>query len=283
MKAALEHIQIKDTHNSFVCYWNIDQEYEFHWHYHPEYELTYIKKSRGLRLVGDHTEEYTDGDLVLLGPNLPHTWASEGNLEGTASQNEALVVQFTADLFPENLPELKLIRALLDRSRRGIHFQSPKAAGIGQSLAEMESLSGLQKLTRFYHILEDLAAIDEYSYIASVLYEPVLSQKNEERLDKVCQYMHQYFEQDIPLEKIARIASMTTTSFCRFFKKMTGQTFTEYLNELRIGRACQLLIESRKNVSEIAFASGFNSSTHFNRVFLKLKQVSPNEYRKRFK
>ncbi len=283
MKAALEYIQKKTPNTSFVCYWNIDQQYEFHWHYHPEYELTFIEKSRGLRLVGDHTEEYEDGDLVLLGPNLPHTWASETYPEGMVRKNRAMVIQFTDALFPEALPEMQSIRDLLKRSRRGIHFKGPQIQQIGQELSEMERLTGLSKLTSFYHILETLATLKDYSHIASRLYEPVLSKKNEERLDRICQYLHQHFEEDIPLEKIAAISSMTETSFCRFFKKMTGQTFTEYLNELRVGRACQLLIESRKTISEIAYASGFNSSTHFNRTFLKLKEISPNGYRKRFR
>ncbi len=278
MKAKLEHIRIKDHRSSFVCYWNIGPEYPFEWHYHPEYELTYIEKSRGRRLVGDQMEPYQEGDLVLLGPNLPHTWISEG----FTGDNRALVVQFTESIFDFDLVEMGDIRELLDRSRRGVFFHPPFAMQIGKAMKEMDRLTGFPKLMMLYQILEELAQSWDFEQIASVFYEPVLGLRNEERLDTVCGYLHQHFSKDIPLEKMATLANMTKTSFCRFFKKMTGQTFTGYLNELRVGHACRLLIESRKTVSEIAYASGFSSSTHFNRIFYREKKQSPTDYRKRF-
>ncbi len=278
MKAELEHIRVRDHRSSFVCYWNIAQAYAFKWHYHPEYELTYIEESRGRRLVGDQIAPYQEGGLVLLGPNLPHSWTSEGFV----GENRALVVQFSASIFDFDLVEMGDIQELLDRSRRGVRFNLPFAHKIGAAMKKMDRQTGFPKLMMLYEVLDKLAQSWEFELIASVFYEPVLGKKNEERMDEICRYLHQHFTDYISLEKIAAVASMTETSFCRFFKRMTGQTFTEYLNELRIGHACRLLAESTRTISEIAYGSGFNSSTHFNRVFFRQKGQSPSHYRKRF-
>ncbi len=283
MKAELEHIKVKNSDSSFLCYWNISDQFEFNWHYHPEYELTYIVESKGLRLVGDHVCNYEDGDLIFLGPNLPHTWASDNHNGPISKKNKAMVIQFPESIFNFQLNEFRNIKEMFSRSSRGIHFKGSCLTKIKDNLIELEKLSGISKMMKLFEVLEKLSSCKDYELIASKLYEPVLGKKNEERLDQVCQFLHQKFAEDISLDEIATIANMTITSFCRFFKKMTGQTFTEYLNELRIGRACQLLVESNKNISEIAFESGFNSSTHFNRIFSKEKNVSPSIFRKKFK
>ena len=280
MKATFEHIEPNLSHSSFTAYWRQTDYFDFHWHYHPELELTYIHQGSGTRLVGDHAERYEDGDLVLLGSNLPHTWASE--LKG--QEQSAIVVQFRQELIGNmlNVPEFNLIKELLDRTPRGLVFGKTVSQHIEPQLSAMLNLEGIQKLTELWRILDQLATTDAYRLLASPIYRPSLVQGNEQRIDRACQHIHQHFTRRITLQEMATITHMTEPSFSRFFKKMTGKPFTAYVNELRVSRAQRLLQETNAPVSQIAYATGFESSTHFNRVFFQKNHTSPRDFRKGF-
>ncbi|MEO1261178.1 MAG: AraC family transcriptional regulator [Bacteroidota bacterium] len=282
MKAAFEHIEPNRQQSSFTAYRRKTDYFDFHWHYHPEMELTLIEKGNGTRLVGDHTESFLDGDLVLLGSNLPHTWVSESKREGQS----AIVIQFRRDLIADahlELSEFTGIKRLFSRAHLGIFFDEKIAQEFHPVLSGLLQMKGLSKLTSLWHILDSLGRTRNFRQLASPIYRPMLGVDAENRIDRACQYIHDHFTRKIPLNEMSNLVGMTETSFCRFFKKMTGKSFTDYVNDLRISRARKLLAETEANISEIAFASGFESMTHFNRIFLKKNGMPPREYRVRVK
>ncbi|PHN06052.1 AraC family transcriptional regulator [Flavilitoribacter nigricans] len=282
MKAAFESIP-KASDASFLAYRREEPEFAFNWHYHPEVELTYIRQGSGTRLVGDRLSEFGAGDLVLLGPNLPHTWATRNPVDGTERLASAIVIQFNAGLLgngSDQLPEYQNLHRLLKKAGRGIYFPYEPASEIGAAMDDLLRFSGMQRLARLLLILDRLATIPEFTLLASPLYAPSYSRENEARLDRIFQLLHREFTRPISLQEVAKLAHMTESSCSRFFKKMVGRSLSDYLTDLRIARACQLLTETRKNISEIAFAAGFNSTTHFNRMFLRKKGMAPREYRK---
>ena len=256
----------------------------FHWHYHPEYEITYIKNGRGRRLVGDHSAAFESGDFVLLGANLPHTWISDDEFNQSEENMEVWVLQFQASLFQEPLlstPEMKSIRGLLDLATRGIVFPSPTKEQASTYLGQIVHSTGFERFQLFLSLMNFLGHQNLSYLLASPSYLPPTQKKTEERITQVCQYVHKHYQQPIKLEVIAQMAHMNPTSFCRFFRKSTGQSLSEYVSDLRIGRACNLLLENKQmSIAEIGFVSGFPSQTLFNRTFRKKKGMTPRAFRK---
>ena len=282
MKAIFEHVNNQSTDSSFYSYRLKQSHFPFIWHYHPELELTYICQGTGTRLVGDHIASFQEGDLVFLGANLPHTWASEEEKSKDWTTAEIIGIQFRADLLTGHLldmPEFKSIQQLVKKSKRGLHFGKATAIKVEGCLKELLELEGLEKLLHLWRILDCLAKAQDVQYLASEIYAPVLGKENEQRIDAALFYIHEHFLDTITLAQMSKVTNMTATSFCRFFKKMTNKSLSEYVNNLRIGRACHLLTETDYSISEAAFKSGFNSTTHFNRMFLKKKGHSPRVYR----
>lgn len=282
MKASFEHIEPNRHQSSFTAYRRVTDYFDFHWHYHPELELTFIEKGNGTRLVGDHTESFSDGDLVLIGSNLPHTWVSESKEE----KQSAIVIQFRQALISEKqleMPEFAGIKKLFSRSYRGIYFNEKTAKEFNPILSNILELKGLEKLAELWRVLHLLSKKRNYRLLSSPIYRPSLGTDSESRIDRACQFIHNNFTRKIPLDEISQTVGLTPTSFCRFFKKMTGKSFTDYVNDLRVSRARKLLTESEVNISEIAYSSGFESMTHFNRIFSKKNEMPPREYRKKVK
>lgn len=282
VKAFFEYIEPNRPQSSFTAYRRETDYFDFHWHYHPELELTLIEKGSGTRLVGDHTEPFGDGDLVLLGSQLPHTWVSESKEENQV----AVVIQFQPDLIPEKqleIPEFLGIKKLFSHSHRGIYFDQKIALESLPLFSEILEKTGLDKLTALWRLLNLLSKKTDYRLLSSPIYRPILGTDSESRIDRACQHIHENFTRKISLPEMAKKVGMTQNSFCRFFKKMTGKSFTDYVNDLRISRARKLLAESEANISEVAYASGFESMTHFNRIFLKKNEMPPREFRGRIK
>jgi len=185
-----------------------------------------------------------------------------------------------SDLINE-FPEFEGIRRLLSSAHRGISFYGEQALETGNKMLKLSKSTGLEKLTRFWLILDDLSKSTNYRLLASANYVPSLNKYNVERINTVFTYVSTHFDEDVPLQKAADIVHMTQTSFCRFFKLITGETFTEYLNNFRISRACFMLTTQQdKSILQVAFDSGFRSSTYFNRMFHDIKGCSPSGFRK---
>jgi AraC-like DNA-binding protein len=280
MKAQFE--KVPEINQPFFIKKRIDPKFEFLWHFHPEYELTLILTGQGRRFVGDNIANYEAGDLVLIGPNLPHTWCSEGDC-GRLTLEEALVLQFAAALFDPGYlaePEMAHVKRLLERAAQGVLFIGQTGETAARRLLELYNLKGLPRLASFLVILDELGKSAEYQTLSSPGFALDSHPDNGgHQINKVCRFINSKFTDSISEREAAANAHMSIPAFTRFFKKTTGRTFTSYLNELRISYACRLLIESDLRISEIAFKAGFRNLSNFNRRFLNLKRVSPKIYR----
>ncbi len=280
MRARLENISPKMQGRSIYGLKINQASFDSLWHYHPEYELTYIIKGNGRRMVGDHMENFCEGDLVLLGPDLPHTWISE---RGTNSENSlALVIQFPeAFISPfRNLLELKNVHELLNKSGTGVRFLKYQPLVIEKRMLQIIEETNIKRVTGLLELLNDLAN-KKYKMLASHKFKIAKSDTTESRLNKVLVYMQKNYRSSIKLQEASKLIHLSNTAFCKFFKRSIGKTFSDYLNDLRILHACTLLIETDKPISQIAAESGFENLAYFNRVFLKKKNLQPTVFRKR--
>jgi AraC-like DNA-binding protein len=262
-----------------------DPCFEFDWHLHPEYELTLIVSSVGRRFVGDSIDDYRDGDLVLIGPNLAHTWCSTAD-HGHRGRHKAIVIQFAGDFLGEGFfarPEMRDVSRLLNRSAVGLCFNdSPDREYAARQIRKMQWLRGLDGLLALLSALSRLSRSSGARPLASPKFAPILDHIDGSRIDAVCSYINKHFSEKVSLAETARIAHMSPTAFSRFFSLYVGKTFVCYLNEIRIGHACRLLGESDWSITKIAYASGFSNISNFNRRFLRLKKMTPNAYRRQF-
>ncbi|MBS1681240.1 MAG: AraC family transcriptional regulator [Bacteroidetes bacterium] len=262
---------------SFLCYELDLPSFDLFWHYHPEYELTYILSGKGKRLVGSSCEAFSSGDLVLLGPELPHAWVSEKK----AKQNcRAVVIQFSKKFIEPFLqyPELNSLQKLLTDAAKGIRFTGNQKE-VERLICEIISLPKPDKLIRLMHVLQRLTEI-KTRQLTPVAFMPIKKNADQQRINRVFQYVQNGYKQTVSLTKAASLIHLSESSFCKYFKRVSGKTFSDYVNEIRVAHACQLLIESDRAVSQVAYESGFTSLTYFNRVFLKKKRITPKEFRR---
>lgn len=251
------------------------------WHFHPEIELVYVKGGNGKRHIGNHLSYYHSGDLVLIGSMLPHTGFTD-----RLTQNESeTVIQFREDCFGPNFfqsEEMKDIRQLLQRARSGLAFYGQAKDQIGARMERMTTLDPFAKLIELLCILQDMAWTEEYEILNADGYTLEVENSDNDRINVIYGHVQAHFDRAIPLEEIADVANMTVPSFCRYFKKISGKTFTRFVNEIRIVHACKLLIQEQMSVSHVALESGFNNFSYFNRIFKEITGKSPSVYRKEF-
>lgn len=279
MKARIEKIST-DGASSFLCRRRVDPRFGFYWHYHPEIELTLIQRSRGRRFVGDSIEPYEEGDLVLLGPDLPHTWDSD---PGRRRPNEAVFCQFSPGFLGEDFlraPEFGPLGRLFDRSARGLQFRGETQKAVARRLEDLSAQQGLGRLAGLLEILDRLARSRDARPLSSREFVPALRRGDAERIDRVCRFLNERWAEGVTLSEAAKAAHQSIPAFSRFFRRQTGRTLVAYLNELRTGHACRALIETERSISDIAFGSGFHNLSNFNRRFLALKGMSPREFRR---
>lgn len=255
------------------------------WHYHPELELVYIKNSTGTRFLGDSIQKFQAGDLVLIGENLPHMWQNDEIYftEKSGLSAEALVIHFNKDFAGKDflsLPELSGIKQLFEIAKRGILFKGDIKPTIASMLENMFQANDFERLIHLIQLLKFLSMASELDVLSSPGFVDSFKREENRRLDKIYEYIINNFREEITLEKAADLANMNTSSFCRYFKKTTSKTFSQYLNEVRVGFACRLLMEKKFNISETCYESGFKNISNFNRQFRNIAGMSPSEYTK---
>ena len=278
MRPKLEKLNSPLNIHSFSCYKVSVPFFEFYWHFHPEYELTLILCGKGNRLVGNSIEPFEKGDLVLLGPNLPHVWVSDENEAGPC---EALVIQFS-ETFLENLlrfPEWNRLNYLLQNSVRGLSYSKVSKIEFEQVTTLMQQVVDNRSLPTFIEMLCRLCE-KEGRHLTTYVFSVDKPSKDATRLNTVLHFIQMHYQQSITLEDAAKSIHLSTSAFSKFFMRRMGKPFTSYLNELRIAHACRLLIETDKPISFVAHASGFENLSYFNRVFLQQKKVTPLGLRK---
>ncbi|WP_099098817.1 AraC family transcriptional regulator [Aquimarina aggregata] len=280
---SLEKIE-KPLHSSFHTGVYRQRYFSGAWHYHPEFELLLITNGNGKRLVGDHGENFNTGDLVLLGGFLPHAWIPDDHYlqQDSTDHCESIYVQFKKDIFGSqfvDIPELKGVRRVLLASERGLKIVGKHKETIILLLKEIPRLGPLDQLLKLLKIL-DLINLSGYETLASEGYlkESFFFKSN--RILKVHEYIMENYKKEISVDLCAEMINMTISSFCRYFKKETGYTFTNYLNKIRIDFSKKLLTNTDLPIKEIGFECGYNSVPYFNKQFKKVVGVPPFSYRK---
>ncbi|MFD1163729.1 AraC family transcriptional regulator [Hwangdonia seohaensis] len=252
------------------------------WHYHPEFELVTILKSTGTRFIGDNIEQFNVGEIVLIGKNLPHMWLNDKEYfkEDSKLEAQAIAIHFNENFAGEiffNMPEMNAIKKLFENAQYGVRFSGDLSLAI-KRIKNLEDLKGFDKTISFLKILNLLANHQDYKLLSSMGFVNSFKKTGRTNLAEVYEYIIKNFKERITLEDVASIACMNPTAFSRVFKRVNRKTFSEYLNEVRIGYACKLLMEEKYSISEICFESGFNNISNFNRQFKKTKNYSPTEY-----
>jgi AraC-like DNA-binding protein len=248
------------------------------WHYHPEIELVYINGGSGKRQVGSHVSYYNDGDLILIGSNLPHCGFTN---EQTGNKHET-VIQMKPDFLGNDffdISEMKNIRNLFDQAKAGIAFGGETKKIIGHKIEAMDGQSQLEKLLSLLAILNELELSEEFKVLNAEGFSMEMQMQDNDRINTVFNHVKDHFQEAITLEEVAVLVSMTVPSFCRYFKKITNKTFTKFVNDYRLVHASKLLAEKPISITEICYESGFNNFSYFNKSFKEFTGKSASQYR----
>jgi AraC-like DNA-binding protein len=263
----------------------LDDGIPFQWHYHPEFELTLTLNSRGQRYIGDSIAAYDDGDLVLLGPNLPHTWNSAEKIDA-ARPHHALVMWFTETWgqgITTSLAEMAGVAPLLARAGRGVVFSRDAARRARPVIESIPERAPADRLLRLMEVLALLATDADAQPIASAAADRrKVASPDQDRVERVLDHIHAHYRERIAIEDLADVAALSLSGFHRLFRRHTRLTVSDYVTELRIGQACALLVNTERPIALIADDVGYASLANFNRQFRALKGQTPREFRQSF-
>ncbi len=251
------------------------------WHYHDEYELHLITESSGKAFVGDYIGYFQPGHLVLTGPRLPHNWISLDLPEGGIAQRD-LAIQFPHEPIAQaamHIPELLEVMPLLERARNGIEFFDQSSRAV-QHLHKIKSSHGLTRMAAFFEFLGELARCSDYRLLSHVQLQSADDNAELDQIDTIVRRITDNITQPLSAAELAQSLGMTESRFSRFFSRATGNTFTDFVNRVRINRACHLLMETDRYITNICYDVGFNNIANFNRRFLDIKGMTPSEFRR---
>lgn len=267
----------------FTIFSRVKTQFDFPLHFHEEFEMNLILNASGAkRIVGDHISVIDDVELVLVGSNLPHVWLTH---ECTTEITE-VTIQWHKDLFDEKFlkrNQMSFIRQMFEKSLRGISFNRESVIAATPRLLALKDTNGFNSVLELLSILNDLSMSKSMSILSDSSFSNANAPKyNSRRLEKAFEFMNNNYDKDISLKDLAKLANMTEESFSRFIKKRTGNTFINSLNEIRLGHASRMLIDTTHTITEISYSCGFNNISNFNRLFKKKKHCTPKEFRENF-
>lgn len=268
--------------DSFLVEERVKDDFDFPIHFHPEYELNFIYKGKGVRrIIGDHTGEIDDLELVLTGPNIVHGWELHNC---TCKEIYEVTIHIHNDLLGDKMLSRRIfkpIKEMFNRSKHGILFSRETTNEIMPRIMVLPRIAGIRYFLEFVSILNDLANSEGQTILSNSSVEKD-DFHNSDKIKKVYDYIQEHFSQTITLNEISELVNMSPVSFNRFIKKRTGQTFVHYLNDTRISFASRWLLETDLSIGEISFKCGFNNIANFNRLFKKAKNCTPKEFKKQF-
>ncbi|WDZ77680.1 AraC family transcriptional regulator [Ensifer adhaerens] len=285
MKAVLQKIPRATNASSILLDRRLDDSIPFQWHHHPEFELTLTLNSRGQRFIGDHIGAYDDGDLVLVGSNLPHTWHSSGKLD-EAEPHVALVLWFHpewVERLDEGFVELTAVKAMFERSAPGLQFTPEVAARVRPLFEGLRRLRPEERLPDVLSLLTILAREQQVALLSSRVVTPSGRSVDRGRLDRVLDHIHLNYSENPSMDDLADLAALSLSGLHRLFLRHLNMPVSEYLMRLRIGEACALLSGSGRSIAHIAEDVGYRSIANFNRQFKVAKGMTPREFRNRFR
>lgn len=250
-------------------------------HFHTDIEILFVLNGKGTRFVGDSIQNFGPGDIVMIGENVPHLWYSDENRDQQLS--EVIFILFKTEIFGNKfweLPELKNILKLIQNSKRGIRLTGTTRKDVSALMKSINESNGYNRVTRLMLILEKIAD-GEYHFLGSPQVQNIINENDSDKLNKVYKFVIDHYQQNITLEKVSEIASLSVSSFCRYFKKRTNKTFIQFLNELRISFACRMLQEKDNSISAVCFSTGFNNVSFFIKQFRGVTGLTPLNYKKK--
>ncbi len=280
MKPAYKSVSQIDSKSFKVIRQDNKQEFDFPWHYHPEFELTFISNTRGIRYVGNNIENFYENDFVLLGSNLPHCWI---NTSDQSAPSGAVVIYLNQDLVQWlSNEQFSAIHLLFENSNQGIRFNPCVALKVKSKLYELLNADPFEKYIILLQVLNELSNTTEFRLLSQMGFAYELNPTNNERINAVYQFVRKNYQRKISLAEVAAHVNMSEEYFSRFFSKSLMKSFFSFLNEYRINLACKSLIETDKQVSEICYNAGFESIPFFYRQFKKIKDCPPQAYRLKY-
>ncbi len=283
----LFHKVPRPIQTSFSIRHDVEPSFDTTWHYHPELELHFVLKGEGIRFIGDKIGNFSAGEMILLGENMPHTWycKEEQTQKKGHKHVEAIVLQFLPNCMGDDfllLPEAHLLLKLYDKARRGMIIQGETRKKLSGLLWQMVNAERLEKVVMLLSILNLLSETDEYTFVSnSYSFHPAGRQETE-RLNAVYNHTLLHFRNVITLEEVAAISNLTVTSFCRYFKLMTRKTYYDFLTEVRVSHVCRLLIEDKLSIPHISNQCGFINISNFYRQFKKVTGLTPVAYKRKY-
>ncbi len=278
MKVELEQIR-PDANSSFHILLTPHLNDVFLWHYHPEYEIVYIDGANGTRHVGDHISRYEGSDLVFIGPNIPHL-----NFDyGVKTDYRKVVVQLKENFLGEQFwqaPEFAPIGHLFERAHTGLSFHGETKRIVGEQLQTLAYLPPFERIMTLLSIFQRLAVSKEVTLLPGKPIANAYDLKEQQRLKRTYQFIEDNYQRKLDLAELADLTNLTPAAFCRYFKRMTRLTFTQFLNQYRVNQAQKLLLLDH-NVTEACFSSGFESLSYFNKIFRRVTGENPLQFKKR--
>lgn len=261
------------------------KHFTYPWHFHSEYEIIYFKEGTGTRFVGNSIERFADGDMLLIGSNLPHYMKSDEPYytEESPLRVKGSIIQFEKDFMQHSInhyPHFIKIKNLLEESRQGLYFPAGCSSQISRLLNTIPLETGIDQITSFLQLLKEMSEVKNRQIISTADLTPDVTGYDVSRIDKILSYLNKNYTRHIDLEEISSFAAMNPTAFCRFFKSKTGKSFKNYILDMRIGYACKLLLTDHINIAQISTECGFETTSYFNKAFKEHTGYTPSQYKK---
>jgi len=286
MTALLEQKIEKEDESFFIGIFqdNLEKSY---WHYHNNFEISFITEGSGKRIVGDSIEEFQPGDLAFIGPNLPHVWIADKETRMLSKRTlEMVFLQFNLNVLSDqllSLPEFSNVKRALDLSERGIQIIGDTLNQVSEVMLQLPYLKSFERMLHFFMLMDIIGKSKTNIQLASKKYLKIRFTTGNKRIAAIHEYLMNNYREEVNLKNLAELVHMAEGSLCRYFKMNLGITIFEYLNKIKTEFACKLLMDPDLSIMDVCFDSGFNNISHFNKQFKKVTGVPPSEYRKRFK
>lgn len=286
MAALLKKIIVKQDESFSIGVFQDNLE-KSSWHYHNNFEISFITEGSGKRIVGDSIEDFQPGDLVFIGPNLPHVWIAEKETRTASNRTlEMVFLQFTSSVLSTqllSLPEFSFVKKALDLSEKGIQIVGQTLNEVSEIMLQLPYLKNFDRVLNFFKMMDIIGKSKSNIHLASKNYLKLRFTTGNKRIATIHDYLMNNYQGDVNLKRLAALVNMAEGSLCRYFKMNMGITLFEYLNQIKIEFACKLLMDRDLSITEVCYDSGFNNISHFNQQFKKINGVPPSEYRKQFK
>ncbi|MEJ8844066.1 AraC family transcriptional regulator [Lacibacter sp. H375] len=278
---------VKEPQYSFTVSRNVIPSVNSCWHYHHEVELIHFKTGQGTQFIGDSIKSFKDGDVVLVGSNLPHFWRFDDVYldENVLADTDVRVAHFCENFWGSQfleLPENITIKSLLDKAKRGLQVTGNAQIKVAALVETLLNSSNAQRIILLMEVLNIIASSKDLEPLSSIGFNYDVVKDEKDRINMIYEYSLKNFKRPILLEEIAGVANISPSSFCRYFKSKTSKTYTQFLIEIRVSHACKLLIENNLSIKQLCYESGFNNFTSFHKYFKLITSKSPLIYQKEF-